>query len=97
METTVKITWDEPQDENWLCPENIKLALLSYCTNTKFEVEKVIPLELPVKPASEFIPIVAHVIVKNREAINNLENLCAGNGNEFYIDFVQSLTSYKAK
>ena len=45
METTVKIIWDEPQDENWLCPENIQIALSAYCTNTKFEVTKAIPIE----------------------------------------------------
>lgn len=38
METTVTITWDKPEDVNWLCPANIKLALQAYCTNTKFEV-----------------------------------------------------------
>ena len=43
METIVKITWDEPQMKEWLCPDNIKLALSAYCTNTKFEVEEVAP------------------------------------------------------
>ena len=26
METIVKITWDEPQMKEWLCPDNIKLC-----------------------------------------------------------------------
>lgn len=41
METFVKITWDEPKDKNWLCPENIKIALSAYCVNTNFEVEEI--------------------------------------------------------
>ena len=45
METTVKIIWDEPQDENWLCPENIQYALSQVCTNTKFQVAKVSQIE----------------------------------------------------
>lgn len=40
METTVTIKWDTPQERNWLCPENIELALSAYCKNTKFEVVK---------------------------------------------------------
>ena len=52
METTVKIIWDEPQDENWLCPENIQIALSAYYTDTKFEVTKAIPLETEIKPAN---------------------------------------------
>ncbi len=36
----VEIKWDEPDEQDWLCPENISLALHSYCKNTKFEVEK---------------------------------------------------------
>jgi hypothetical protein len=41
METTVKITWDTPEEQGWLCSENIKLALSAYCKNTKFEVEEI--------------------------------------------------------
>lgn len=39
MERIVRITWDEPQDINWLCNGNIKVALSEHCKNTKFEVE----------------------------------------------------------
>ena len=38
----VSIRYDQPNDENWLCPENIELALSSYCINTKFKVERVL-------------------------------------------------------
>jgi len=40
METTVKIKWDKPQGKEWLCADNIKLALHSYCINTIFDVEE---------------------------------------------------------
>lgn len=38
METTVKITWDKPEEQQWLCADNIKIALSQHCKNTKFEV-----------------------------------------------------------
>jgi hypothetical protein len=41
METIVRIKWDDPKDKNWLCPENIKIALSAYCVNTNFEVEEI--------------------------------------------------------
>ena len=40
MNTIVKIQWDKPEEQNWLCPDNIKLALSSYCKNTNFEVSE---------------------------------------------------------
>ena len=42
METIVKITWDKPQMKEWLCADNIKIALSKYCENTTFEVEELI-------------------------------------------------------
>ncbi len=41
METIVKIKWDKPNEQQWLNPDNIKLALEAYCKNTQFEVAKV--------------------------------------------------------
>ncbi|MCK5017283.1 MAG: hypothetical protein KAS32_09430 [Candidatus Peribacteraceae bacterium] len=41
METIVKIEWDKPEEQGWLCPENIEIALSVYCTNTKFKVTQV--------------------------------------------------------
>lgn len=38
METIVKITWNKPEEKDWLCDENISIALHSYCKNTKFKV-----------------------------------------------------------
>lgn len=51
METIIKITWDKPEDENWLCADNIKIALSAYCKNTKFEVVEIKPenLKIPEK------------------------------------------------
>ena len=43
MKTKVEIKWDKPKDKNWLCAENIKLALEKYCRNTKFEVREIKP------------------------------------------------------
>jgi hypothetical protein len=37
----VEIEWDIPEEDHWLCPENIQLALEACCTNTKFKVKKV--------------------------------------------------------
>ena len=39
METIVKIIWDKPDEQNWLCADNIKYCLQKTCKNTKFEVE----------------------------------------------------------
>lgn len=40
MKTAVVISWDKPEDINWLTAENIKMALSDYCRNTKFNVEE---------------------------------------------------------
>lgn len=40
MEILVKITWDKPQEQAWLCAHNIQIALEAYCINTKFNVEE---------------------------------------------------------
>lgn len=40
-EIKIKIRWDYPIDqEDWLNPENIKLALSTFCPNTQFEVSE---------------------------------------------------------
>jgi hypothetical protein len=39
METKVKITWDKPEMQEWLCADNIKIALSQHCKNTKFDVQ----------------------------------------------------------
>ena len=39
METIVKIKWDKPEEQAWLCDLNIQQALRTHCTNTKFEVK----------------------------------------------------------
>lgn len=45
METFVKITWNKPQMKEWLCADNIKIALSKYCENTTFEVEELIEVD----------------------------------------------------
>lgn len=43
MKTVVEIDYDSPQEDHWLCPDNIQLALEACCPNinTKFKVKKV--------------------------------------------------------
>ena len=36
---TFEITFNEP-NKNWLCSDNLKIALESYCVNTKFTVKE---------------------------------------------------------
>ena len=50
METIVKIKWDSPEDQDWLCGDNINIALSTHCKNTKFQVK-----ELEEMTASEAI------------------------------------------
>lgn len=38
------LTFDEP-NPNWLCADNLKIALEQVCTNTKFRVVEVKELE----------------------------------------------------
>lgn len=38
MEKIVKIIWDKPEEQQWLCADNIKIALSQHCKNTNFEV-----------------------------------------------------------
>lgn len=38
------ITFDEP-NPNWLCADNLKIALEQVCTNTKFRIVEVKKLE----------------------------------------------------
>lgn len=52
-------------------------------------------IQIPAVQKKEFIPIVAHVVIKNEEANNKLERILTGN--DLYIDYTQTLTSYKAK
>jgi len=41
MKTTVTIEWDSPKEQNWLCADNIAIALSAHCKNTKFKVNEV--------------------------------------------------------
>lgn len=41
MKTIVEIEWDEPKIQEWLCADNISLALHAYCENTKFKVRDI--------------------------------------------------------
>lgn len=38
MKTVVEIEWDFPEEQAWLCADNISIALHAYCRNTKFKV-----------------------------------------------------------
>jgi len=35
---TYTIEWDSPDEEHWLPPDNVAVALHSYCPNTRFVV-----------------------------------------------------------
>lgn len=58
-EITVTIKWDKPKDKNWLCPDNIAIALHSYCKNTKFEVKEsnnsILPIEITDGKGNSFL------------------------------------------
>lgn len=41
MKTVVEIEWDKPEEQAWLCADNIALALSAYCKNTTFRVREV--------------------------------------------------------
>ena len=41
MKTTVEIEWDVPEEQLWLCVDNIAIALSLHCKNTKFKVKEV--------------------------------------------------------
>ena len=41
MKTTVEIEWDTPKEQEWLCADNISVALSEHCKNTKFKVKEV--------------------------------------------------------
>jgi len=41
MKTKVEIEWDKPQEQQWLCADNIAIALSAYCKNTKFNVKDI--------------------------------------------------------
>lgn len=87
METTVKIKWDKPEEANWLCPENIEIALSSYCKNTEFEVEEVNTRQ-PQELTDEMINIKseywdAKQVLKNpqdyhEQTVIDAQNFCNG-------------------
>jgi hypothetical protein len=41
MKVRVEIKWDKPEEQHWLCPDNIKHALELCCKNTKFGVTEI--------------------------------------------------------
>jgi hypothetical protein len=71
METIVKITWDEPKQQDWLCADNISLALHAYCKNTKFKVEEV------SIPMSELVD--TGIEMPTDEEIDKWADYCASN------------------
>lgn len=60
-------------------------------------IKKQFGVEPLVMPKAEFTPIVAHVVIKGEVQKLLLENLCRDWNNEMYIDYEQSLLSYKAE
>ena len=60
-------------------------------------IQQQVSVEPEVKPACEFTPVVAHVVIKGEMAEKDLEELCYRWRDEMYIDYEQSFLSYKAK
>ena len=69
METIVKIIWDKPAEKNWLCADNISLALHAYCKNTKFEVVEV-EEELYPKEFVEWLNFGSHPFLATSDIID---------------------------
>jgi len=42
MKIKVLIEWDKPEEQHWLCPDNIKTALELHCSRTMFEVTEIV-------------------------------------------------------
>jgi hypothetical protein len=83
--TNKKISYGDTNEQT------AKDYLAQFCDDTC----ELITLETePLTPKVGFRPIVAHVIIKNKDAKNKLIATTAGGGNEFYIDYIQSLRSY---
>lgn len=55
MRTIVEIEWDHPEEQAWLCSDNIATALRAYCPNTKFTVFTVTDASPKEMSASEAI------------------------------------------
>jgi len=75
MEAKVSIKWNEPKDQDWLCPQNIEIALSAYCKNTKFEVTEI-----------EALPINGVVDSKITQWISDKESKKAGS----YLCFMEN-------
>lgn len=54
----VKITWDTPDDPEWLNPYNVELVLAEYCPNTAFEVTQVSEMKpVRIHDVAQFYPV----------------------------------------
>lgn len=49
MKTVVEIEWDTPEEQQWLCADNIAIALHQVCTNTRFKVKSLDNVICPKK------------------------------------------------
>lgn len=52
---TVKIEWNEPEDEHWLNADNVAICLHAYCKNTKFKVQEVDPSQTVITQTAETV------------------------------------------
>jgi hypothetical protein len=89
--TTVEIEWDEPSDKNWLCADNISIALHSYCTNTKFRVTEVDPQQ-ELKVAR-----LVSALKAAQELLNETIDKSVKNGHTDDDQFNGTWASYKAQ
>ena len=90
MRTFVEIVWDRPEEQAWLCPDNIKTALAAYCPNTSFEVKDV---GLKLKQLDEITAIQSSP--GNRDANEYMRGLANGliTANRIVNDSAQELFS----
>ncbi len=73
METVVKINWNEPKEQNWLCADNINIALSTHCKNTKFQVK-----ELKEMTGSEAVfGFCAWLTTRKEKTVMSSKNNCA--------------------
>lgn len=82
---------------NWHNNNEFIKMLLRFDPFWEWIVTKVNHVEKCVMPEVEFTPIVAHVVIKSEITELLLEELCRAWKNEIYIDYEQSLLSYKVE
>lgn len=94
METNVNIKWDEPQMKEWLCPDNIRIALSAYCKNSNFEVTELKDSFQSVKSETPHFLFEKYIVAKKANEIlsfcGNLLMFSPFYGNDSDSDFIRT-------